>query len=206
MENRIKGYRFFTPTKRLRQYFLLDAIGKDGKLSQRDLSTAAGISPSVVNKYLREFEEESLIEKESLNERDFKYSLTNKGSKRRREFMVEYIRETFQLFSTGKEELAHILNNYYRNKGCREVIFYSAGEVTELLIHSLEHTELDLLAVADDDKKKQGKKLFGYPVISWREIKNFNPDAVIITTFRYRDQIYERIKGLEQEGIAVFGF
>lgn len=199
------NYKFFTPTKRLRQYFLLETIASEEGHSQRDLSQAAGISPSVTNKYLREFEEEDLIKRERVNKRDFDYSLTAKGERERKELMVSYIRETFQLFSAGKGELAQVLEEYSRERGWEDVVFYTAGEVTELLIHSLEDTELKLRAIVDDDQEKQGKTLFGYPVIPAERITDYEPDGVIITTFRYREEIRQRVEGLEEEGIPVVG-
>ena len=120
--------------------------------------------------------------------------------------MVEYIRETFRLFSAGKEQLAKILGEHAQKYNLKKIIFYTAGEVTALLLHSLELTDMELLAIADDDPAKQGKELFGYPIISREEIPRFSPDGVIITTFRYRQEIHERIKDLEEQGIKVIGF
>ncbi len=120
--------------------------------------------------------------------------------------LVEYIRETFQLFSAGKAELAEILRGYQLKYDIEDLILYSAGEVTELLLHALQETSMQLLAIADDDPARQVKELFGYPIISREEIQQYRPDAVIITTFRYRQEIYEKIKDLEHEGVRIIGF
>lgn len=201
----IQDYKFFEPTKRLRHYFLLEAISSEQQLSQRQLSRTAGISPSVTNQYLAQFEEDSLISRRSVNDRDFQYSLTEQGKRRRRELMVEYIRETLQLFSRGKKRLASVLRQHQQRLNCTEIIFYTAGEVTELLLHALDETDFTLLAIADDDSRKQGQEMYGFPVIAPENIPEYSPDAVMITTFRYREDIRNKINYLQQEGIEVTG-
>ena len=200
---------YFKPTKRLRQYFMLEALAcGDAALTQRGLGQQAGLSPAVVNQYLLEFLEQGLVERTPRNRRDFAYRLTPKGETLRRELMVAYIRETFQLFQHGKEELGRVLREHQRRFDLRTIVFYSAGQVTEVLLQALEETTLKLLAIVDDDPLKQGKSFFGYPVIAREEVLNLRPkpDAVIITTFRYRDRICEKLKPIEAEGIRVLGF
>ena len=206
MNNRIKNYKFFNPTKALREYLLLEAMSGTNNPSQRELSSAAGISPSVTNKYLGEFEENGLLQKESLNKRDYKYQLTEKGEKVKRELMVKYIRETFQMFSEGKQELADKLQSYQEEKGVKKVIFYSAGEVTELLIHSLNGSDLTLQAIVDDNEEKQGNELFGYPIVSRHQIPEYDPDAVIVTTFQYRKEIINKLEPMDGTGFKIIGF
>lgn len=204
-ETRTDFLEFFKPTKTLRHYLILEALAENERITQRGISKIAGISPAVVNQYLAEFEEEGLIRKERQNQRNYAYLLTEKGRRQRQEMMIEYTRETFRLFSAGKARLAEILQEYAKEYSLKRIIFYTAGEVTELLLHSLGMAEMELLAIVDDDPTKQGKELLGYPVISREEIEHYGPDAVIITTFRYRGEIYERIKGLEGQGIKIIG-
>lgn len=206
MNNKIKNYRFFNPTKQLREYLLLESISKADSPSQRQLSRAAGISPSVTNKYLGEFEDKGLLTRSSLNERDYSYQLTGEGKRKKRELMVKYIRETFQMFSEGKRELGEKLDSYQEQFDYEKIIFYSAGEVTELLIHSLNGKDLTLQAIVDDDQEKQGGELFGYPVIAKDQIRDYNPDAVIVTTFQYRDKIIEKLKAMDNSQFEIIGF
>lgn len=186
---------------------MLEALTRaDERLTQRELGRLAGLSPAVVNQYLFEFLEQGIIERFSLNRRDLGYSLTPQGRTLRRELMVGYIRETFQMFQSGKEELARILKEHQERYELKRVIFYSAGQVTEVLIQALGETSLELLAIADDDPAKRHQRFFGYPIISGDEIADYHPDAVIITTFRYREQINKRIRHLKKKGIPVIGF
>jgi len=206
----LEGFQYFKPAKRLRQYFMLEALARQGLegLTQRTLGRLAGLSPAVVNQYLLEFSQQGLVERVPLNRRDLAYRLTPKGEACRRELMVAYIRETFQLFQHGKEELGRVLQEHQRRFDLRTIVFYSAGQVTEVLLQALEKTTLRLLAIVDDDPAKQGKPFFGYPVIARDDILRLKPkpDAVIVTTFRYRDQICENLKPVKAQGIHVLGF
>jgi FlaA1/EpsC-like NDP-sugar epimerase len=164
-----------------------------------------GLSPSVVNDYLARFLEQGLIEKVPLNARDFQYRLTARGEACLSEMIVEYMRETFLLFSQGKEELAKHLVELQEKYGFRRIALYSAGEVTELVIHSLSGLPVKLVAILDDDAEKQGRIMFGYPVVRPEACEDLEIDTVIVTTFRYRQTIMERIRHLKTQGIQVIG-
>jgi len=197
--------RFLKPSPRLRQLLILNALASNGRLSQRRLAELVGLSPSVVNEYLTRFLTQGLIEKEPLNARDFQYHLTAKGESHLSEMTVEYMREAFFLFSRGKEELAKHLVELQQRYGFRRVALYSAGEVTELVIHALSGLPIQLVAILDDDPEKQGRVMFGYPVMGAERSKHLGVDAIIVTTFRYRQAIMERIRHLTGEGIQVIG-
>ena len=206
--DRFRWMGYFQPTKRLRQYLMLEALaGADNRrLTQREISMLSGISPSVVNQYLTDFEASGWITRTSLNSRDFQYTLTDDGHQTLREMMVAYVRETFQLFSAGKAELADMLRDYQDRYAIDRLMFYSAGEVTELLLHPLQDTAMDLVAIVDDNPDRQRTKLFGYPIVARDAILEYRPDAVMITTFRYRDEIREALSQMDRSGIAVIGF
>lgn len=206
MNEKIKKYDFFTPTKKLREYLLLESLDTKEVTSQRELALDAGISPSVANNYISEFENQGLVNRQSLNNRDYRYLLSEKGRRRKRELMVKYIRETFQMFSEGKKELGEKLKEHKCVGNYETAVFYSAGEVTELLLHSIDDIQLTLKAIVDDDEGKQGKKLYGYPIISRNEIEDLEPDVVIITTFQYRETIREKLDHLENKNFDVIGF
>jgi len=189
----------------LRQLIILNALASMERLSQRRLAELADLSPSVVNGYLARFLKQDWVKKEPLNARDFRYSLTAAGEAQRSEMTVEYMREAFLLFSRGKEELAKHLAGLQDKYGLRRVVLYSAGEVTELVIHALSGLPIKLVAIVDDDPDKQGRVMFGCPIVGPETIEDLGVDGVIVTTFRYRQAIMERIHHLEDKGIRVIG-
>ena len=196
---------FWKPTPLLRQFLILSALATGERLSQRRLAELAGLSPSVVNTYLTRFQDEGLLEKSPVNARDFRYLLTLSGKALLGEMIVEYMRESFRLFSQGKWQLARHLKGLQQRYGLKRVALYSAGEVTELVLHSLPGTGLEVAAIVDDDPEKQGRTMFGYPIIGLPALEELQVDGIIITTFKYRAGIVSRIRHLEGKGIKVLG-
>jgi len=192
------SHRFLEFSKEWKELFVLHHLTSSPHMTQREVAEEIEVSPTMVNNYLASLEARGLIEKEPLDGRSFKYQLTPQGSEHYRQTMVEYLRELFRLFSSSKEMMARELQKFYR-RGLQKVVFYSAGEVTALLIDCLEETNLHLLAIVDDDPQKQHHQFHGYDVISRDELADLDFDAVIITTYRYREEIRAR---LLEEGVA----
>lgn len=180
--------RFLEFSKEWKELFVLHHLVSSPRVTQREVAEEIKVSPTMVNNYLAALEAQGLIEKEPVDGRSFKYQLTPRGSEHYRQTMVEYLRELFRLFSASKEMMARELQKFYQC-GLKKVVFYSAGEVTALLLDCLEETDLHLLAIVDDDPQKQHRRFHGYEVISRDELANLDFDAVIITTYRYREEI-----------------
>lgn len=205
MLSKPRQLRFLKPSPQLRRLAILTTLASSPRLSQRQLAHRVQLSPSVINAYLDRFLQQGLIEKLRLNARDLQYRLTPQGKAQLSEMTVDYMRETFLLFSRGKEELTKHLAQLQRRYGFRRLALYSAGEVTELVIHALAGLPIELVAIIDDDPKKQGRVMFGYPVVRPERSKELGIDAIIVTTFRYRRTIMQRVQHLKDEGIQIIG-
>lgn len=203
-----EGLGYFHPTKKFHRYLILRAVSEaeGGHLTQRAIAEQAGLSPAVVNRYLAEAGEEGYVRRSPLNRRDYSYHLTAEGQSLYRELAVGHIRETFRIFSAGRDELADILEQYRSTHGFERVLFYTAGQVTEVLLQAVPKTSLELVAVVDDDPAKHGKSFFGWPVIPRDKIGDQEADCVIVTSFRYREEILAKLRHLKEEGIPVIGF
>lgn len=203
-----EGLAYFRPTKRFHRYLVFRAVSEaeGGHVTQRAIAEQVGLSAAVVNRYLAEAEEEGSVRRAQLNGRDYSYHLTSEGRSLYRELAVGHIRETFRLFRSGRDELAGILEQHRSAHGVERVLFYTAGQVTEVLLQAVPRTSLELVAVVDDDPAKQGRSFFGWPVISREEIEEQKVDGVIVTTFRYREEIFDKLRHLRDENIEVIGF
>ena len=178
-------------------------MASEEQVSQRRLAEWADLSVSVVNGYLAQFGEQGWVDKEPLNNRDLRYRLTSPGERQMAEMAVEYMRETFVTFSHAKKELARHLSGIQRRHDLRRVVLYPAGEVTELVIHALPETSLEVLAIVDDEPQRQNRQMFGLPVIARESITDLDVDGVIVTTFRYRDALMKKVSHLEDENIRI---
>ncbi|NLZ14506.1 MAG: winged helix-turn-helix domain-containing protein, partial [Thermotogaceae bacterium] len=65
----IHGYSFLNPSPNLREMTVLQMLIKNPALSQETLARNAGVVPSMVNRYLKDFEDEGLLIKEGENRR-----------------------------------------------------------------------------------------------------------------------------------------
>ena len=62
------------------------------------------------------------------------------------------------------------------------------------------------ILIIDDDKEKQGTKKFNFTIGGPEAIRDLKPDAIIITSIRYKDKITNRINGDEALAkIPVYG-
>lgn len=195
--------QFLKPASDLRRLLLLGNILTDERLSQRRLAERAGLSPAVVNGYLSRFIQQGLVTTTPVNDRDLQYSLTPLGIQQVAEMRVGYMRETFILFSRAKIELKNHLAELQKRSGIRKIVLYPAGEVTELVIHAVHETPLNVVGVLDDDPNKQGESLFGFPMIARSSIEELDVEGILITTFRYRDILRGKVRDLEEQGVKV---
>ena len=71
-----------------------------------------------------------------------------------------------------------------------KVILFGAGKGGENFI--LQHPQMNIVAIADNDESKHGKTVLRIPVISPVEIQNENVESIIITS-QWVDQVYRQL-------------
>lgn len=105
-----------------------------------------------------------------------------------------------------KEEIAYLKVQYsflmkkyiLRNKKDREVILFGAGHQCRELLRMGE--SFSALVIADNDKKKTGKKLFGKKIIYAKDIRDWTVYFVLITCFETKEIEKQLISsGLKKE-------
>jgi len=185
---------FFKPSSELRGLLLLASVATGEARSQRALADRAGISVSVANQYLSEFTENGWVERRELNRRDGVYRITDAGSERANEGLLRYIRETFVLSNHAKQEISGHVRALLGGTGRHRVVIYPAGAVGDLLVRVLGELEVDIVGVVDDDPEKQGSELVGYVIREPDYLATANADAVLVATYRYRDEIVTRAR------------
>lgn len=193
---------FLQPTSSYREMVLLEEIGSDIPVTQGALSRKAGIVPGMVNKYIKNFAADGLIEIEGNSTRNMRYALTDKGLKRKKELFILYLKETVALYKGAKEGVMRRLRDFYA-EGIRRIVLYGAAETAELAYNAAEETGFQVVGIVDGSTKKQGKPFLGKIISAPMQIESFRPDAVIISSFGFQEQIYENIKELELNGIKV---
>jgi FlaA1/EpsC-like NDP-sugar epimerase len=188
--------RFLKPTNHLRNLQLLEEISKDPTVSQRKLSNRLGVALGVTNACLKKMVNKGFVKVKGINHKRIAYYLTPKGFSEKAKLTYHFLEYTITYYSNLKNNISAKISSLYQ-AGHRRIVCYGAGEVMEVAFVILNQIdpELSVLGIVDDDQDKQGKKLFGFQVQSPQIIKELKPDAVLITSIRYRDKIMNRLNG-----------
>ncbi|MGQ9628983.1 MAG: winged helix-turn-helix transcriptional regulator [bacterium] len=194
--------RFLQPTPDLRELWILLEIERDKGVTQNKLAQVVGVVPAMVNGYIKKLAQEGCILCAGENRRKMTYHITEKGVKRRAELLAEYNVEAIKLYKRTKESFAERLCQYY-NDGMRRIILYGAGETAEVAFNAARAIGFEVVGVVDGDPRKHGEEFAGRTIMDPIVIESMKPDGVIVASFRYQAEIYDKVAGLEAKGIKV---
>ncbi len=186
--------RFLKPTEHLRNLQLLEEISKDSAVSQRKLSQRLGVALGVTNACLKKMINKGLVKVKGINHKRIAYYLTPKGISEKTKLTYHFLEHTIKYYSNLKNNICAKLT-FLSNAGHKRIVCYGAGEVMEVVFIILNETDLKLtvLGLVDDDNSKQGKKMFGFVVQHPQAIKELKPDAVLITSTKYKNKIIHNL-------------
>lgn len=199
---RTNGLMFLQPTPELRELILLSEIATDPRITQERLAVRAGIGAPMANGYLKQFVRRGLMRKGNGNNRNMTYHLTDSGEVRRKELLRQLMNETVGLYKRGKEEFADQIE-HLKKAGLDRVVLYGAGDTGDIVLAVAERSNLEVLAVVDSDRSKQGTLFHGRRVLDPSRILSLKPQAVLITSLGYAPEIAASLKDIEAAGIRV---
>lgn len=193
--------KFFKPTTEFKEMTLLQEIENDHTITQKQLAEAIGAAPSMVNVYISELEEKNYLNREYISSKIVNYKITPQGLKRKNYLLICYMRELLDLYKLAKSNVEKFLQSI-ENRGYKDILLYGAGEVAETIIGVIRDREiysLNVLAIVDDAPQKQGTEILGYKIIDRSEIEKYNPDAIVITSYTFEEDIMEKLKEVEYD-------
>ncbi len=170
-------------------------IEKDSKITQRDMSDAIGVAVSLINGYLDDYESFGLVKRKYLSSKTVEYHITKKGIERKKVLNIGYLNSAQMLYNSAKENIEKFLIQI-EQKGYKNILLYGAGEVAEMMLHTLKTSVLvsiNALAVVDDDSTKIGSKLVDVPIISKIQIPNYSHDGILISSYTNKDLIKTKL-------------
>ncbi len=186
---------FFKPTILYKEYMVLDLIEKNPKITQREMSKLIGVAVSMINDYLEEFEKKGLIKKKKYSTKTVEYLITKKGTEKKKVLNIGYLNSTKDLYFQAKENFEKFLAQV-KDKGFNNILLYGAGEVAEMLLHTImtsKTNEVHVLAVIDDDLNKIGSKIGNYVIIPKESIRDFDHDGILVSTYNRKDEIKAKL-------------
>lgn len=184
---------FLKPNEDLKNLQLLEEISRDSNASQRKLSRRLGVALGVTNACLKKMARKGYIKIKGINHKRISYYLTPEGFTEKTRLTYEFLEYTVNHYIRLKKNISSKLNDL-SSGGIKRVVYYGAGEVMEIACVTLQGTGIELLGIIDDDSQKHGRQIFGFVISGSESLKQLNPDAIIVTSIRYRDSIVQRLR------------
>tara|TARA_Y100001978_G_C23678979_1_gene427973 strand:- start:658 stop:1314 length:657 start_codon:yes stop_codon:yes gene_type:complete len=197
---------YLKPSKSTRVLAILEALTRDSGLSQFELGRRLNLSGAMVNQYLKQLQSEGLVEFMPVNGKSYRYTLTDVGHQMRRQMFSEYSSETVRLYTTIKDFVVNRLSPLLM-EGKTRLALFGAYETCEVVLSALRDTDFHIMALLDNDTKKQGQLFHGHVVSAPHVLDLVECDAVVITSFGKQDEIFEQLKPYsEKRGFQIVRF
>ena len=132
-----------------KEHRLLDALSRDGGLSQRQVARETGLSLGMVNLVLRRLVKTGAIKVVSLNGRTARYLLTPAGAAEKTRRAYEYLHRTVDTFRDLRVRIDKLIAQLHA-EGAREFLIYGEGEVADIAELCLARTTLADLSYRRD--------------------------------------------------------
>lgn len=192
----ISEIKFFNPTSKFKELVILQCIESNQDVTQKELAEKVNAAPSMINNYINDYEEKGFLVREYISSKTVKYNITSKGAHRKKFLTISYLHELLKLYDLAKENTEKFIEDL-ENKGYKKIILYGAGEVAETILTIVKDKQcknLVVQAIIDDNEDKHSIDLLGHKIISYDEIKNYDHDAIVITSYTYEDDIRMRLE------------
>lgn len=187
--------RFLKPSQDNRALSLLETLSEDSSLSQSALGERTGLSGAMVNRYLRDLQQQGLLEKRPVNAKSYEYVLTPAGHDQRRELLGDYCAEIVRSYTALKTLVQGKLDKL-EQAGRTRLVLWGASETCEVALSAIRNMKLTVLALVDSDPSKHGTLLAGHAILPPEVLPSMQCDAVVITSFGKGRDIQTQLKPL----------
>jgi FlaA1/EpsC-like NDP-sugar epimerase len=199
---------FFKPTLLYKEFMILDLIEKESNITQREISNTIGVAVSMINTYLDDYEKKRLIKKKKHSSKTVEYFVTKKGVERKKLLNIWYLKSSHEVYLSAKDNIIKFLNQII-DKGFKKILLYGAGEVAEIMLQVMNddnNIPLEVLAVIDDDVSKQNDIIVNKPVIGTEQIKSFDHDGILVSSFKHHETINNKLNLIKYNKNNIINF
>lgn len=196
MEN-LNQNLFFKPTLTYIEYTILNEIVSDVNPTQRELSLKVGVSVSMINEYLNNYESLGYIKKIKHNTKKVDYIITSKGRERRNLLNILYLQSSQEIYLSAKEYILTFIDNA-KKRGLHKFLLYGAGEAADAFLTVIQDSEtgIEVVAIIDDDPQKIGKELRKIKIIGLNEINNYAHECILIGSYKHYNKMRKKLKSI----------
>ena len=200
--------KFFSPTSDLKELLLLQHIEKTPDTTQKEIAKAIDAAASMVNVYIDNLEEKKYLIREYKSAKTVYYKITSEGIKRKNYLAITYFHELLKLYRLAEANIEEFLLRL-ETQNYINILLYGGGEVAETILGIIK-TRIDkplrVLAIVDDSIDRQNKELLGYKIISRDEIRNYQHDGIVITSYTFEEDIRKKLEEIDYPGDRVVRF
>jgi DNA-binding Lrp family transcriptional regulator len=181
-----------------RDLIILNAVGDNERLTQRNLARELGVAVSLANLYLRRLALKGFIRIINVRPNRLRYLLTPKGIAEKTHLTYTCMSRTFERYRQARKSLREALRSLSED-GHKRVAFYGTGEAAEVAYLCLKETGLDLSAVFD---AARGEWFLGLPVCGLEELVPEDFDRIVVTFFDSQEVTEARVRELVGAGVS----
>ncbi|KFZ27397.1 MAG: hypothetical protein KQ78_00309 [Candidatus Izimaplasma bacterium HR2] len=199
---------FFKPTPLYKEFVILDLIEKKNKITQRYMSDYLNVSVSMVNSYLDIYEDKGYISRKYVTSKTVTYNITKRGIERKKVLNIQYLKASSLIYEGARKNITIFLDDIIK-KGFKKILLYGAGEVAEILLHTINNDSsilLEVIAVIDDDKNKANNFLANTVIVNNSHINDFDYDGILVSSYTHHKAIYEKLIILNYDKKKIINF
>lgn len=183
--------------KELRAFQILHEFENNQAASQRQLARKLKVSVGLTNAVMRDMHEQGLFTVAAISGNRNRYILTSAGEAEISRLKREYLKHSLYYYGITRDRIAAILTNLQDN-GNRSVCFCGIGLLTEIAFICLQQTQLELVAVIEDQKRND--VYFNVPVVPIGKVLDDFFDIALITAIERADTL---VKALQGNGVSM---
>jgi len=188
----------------IRTLKILEELEGNQAPSQRYLSSQLDISLGLVNSFLKRLAQKGYFKATAIPRNRVKYVLTPKGALEKSRLTYAYVQHSFKFYRDARKKLRETLIRLDRG-GTKNIVFYGVGELAEIAYLSLQETNIDLLAIVEEEKQAT-TSFFKLKILPIEALKNLNFDKVLITKIDASGDSLNRLlkNGIKKEDIVTY--
>lgn len=181
------------PVSELRDLRVLEELGGDQEVTQRELARKVGIALGLANTILKRMARKGMIKVRNLDAKRLAYSITPRGMQEKSRLAYRYFEQTVDFY---KQARYRVKDNLLRAKaqGIHRVAIYRIDEVAEIVFLTVKELGMELALVSSPGHA--GEEWLGMRVHGPEALKAGGFDAVIVTDFAPDPARYPELEGI----------
>jgi len=192
----------YLQSPKLNQMNILKELAADPHLTQAELAERCSLSVAMVNNYLKELCRAGLMEYHRRSIKSVTYHLTTAGMERLESLQRELTAGMVDMFVTSKEWiLSRIVSQAHGS--LKRVLLFGSGHLAQLVFHSLEAAQVNIIGVCDDEMEKVGMTFCGHQVLNPSQVRFLSPDAVVVAKLPRVEASLESIASFFNTGVQI---